>query len=131
MNGGAAQRTWQVADVAGAFGAIVAALCCAGTPVIVAALTALGLGFLKRDSILWPVMLASLAVALWGLWTARRIHRRAGPLLLGIAGASTLASGVIVVHGRSAMLYIYVGAAALVAATLWNIGARRAAARSG
>ena len=130
MTRGVADRSWQVADGAGAFGAIVAALCCAGTPIIVSALAALGLGFLRRDSILWPVMLGSLAVALWGLWKGRRFHHRIGPLALGVAGALALSSGVIVVQGRSAMLYIYAGAAMLVAAALWNIGARRATTNS-
>lgn len=41
-------------DAAAVVGAVLAALCCAGTPVIIAGLTALGLGFLRRDGILWP-----------------------------------------------------------------------------
>ena len=54
-----------IADVAGVLGAAAAALCCAGTPFIVAGLTALGLSFLRRDAILWPIMIASLGVAQW------------------------------------------------------------------
>ena len=48
-------------------------------------------------------MLGSLLVALWGFWRGLRAHRQAGPLLLGIAGAVSLASGVIIVHGFPAM----------------------------
>jgi hypothetical protein len=46
--------------------------------------------------------------------------------LLGIAGAASLASGVIIVHGFPAMQMIYGGAIALVIATLWNVRAQRA-----
>jgi mercuric ion transport protein len=116
----------RAADGAGAAGAIVAALCCAGTPIIVGALAAVGLGFLRKDAILWPVMLVSLLVALWGFWQGFRLHRKAGPLTLGIGGAVALACGVIVVHGFPAMQMIYGGAIALVVATFWNVWARRA-----
>lgn len=113
-------------DGAGVTGAIFAALCCAGTPLIVGALSALGLSALRKDAILWPAMLASLALALWGFWRGFRLHRNAGPMALGVAGSLALASGVIVVHGSPAMQMIYGGAAALLSATFWNIGARRA-----
>jgi len=104
----------------------VAALCCAGTPIIVGALAAVGLSFLRRDAVLWPIMLVSLAVALWGFWRGWRLHRNLGPLMTGATGAISLASGVIVVHGPPAMTMIYGGAVLLVLATCWNILARRA-----
>lgn len=125
MQPGPASRSLGIADSAGAFGAIVAALCCAGTPLIVGALGALGLSFLRRDAVLWPVMLGSLLVALWGFWRGLQVHRQAGPLALGVAGALSLASGVIVVHGFPAMQMIYGGAIVLVVATVWNVWARR------
>jgi mercuric ion transport protein len=115
----------RIADSAGTLGAIVAALCCAGTPIIVGALAAAGLSSLRKDDILWPVMLASLLVALWGFWQGLRAHRKIGPLALGFAGAVSLASGVIVVHGFPAMQMIYGGAIALLIATVWNVWARR------
>jgi len=116
----------KVADGAGVAGAIFAALCCAGTPVIVSALSVVGLSFLRRDAILWPLMLGSLVVALWGFWQGRVQHRKSGPLVLGTLGAISLASGVIVVHGFPAMQMIYGGAVALVVAVVWNIRARTA-----
>src|SRR6266545_269966 len=85
-----------VADAAGTTAAVTAALCCAGTPLLVGALTTLGLAFVRRDSILWPVMLVSLAVALWGFWQGRSIHGNLLPLILGILGAASLSLGVIV-----------------------------------
>ena len=115
----------QLTDAAGALGAIVAALCCAGTPLIVAALAATGLSALRKDAILWPIMLVSLAVAIWGYWQGDRLHHARAPLIVGVIGAVSLALGVIVVHGFPAMQMIYGGAMLLVAATTWNIVARK------
>ena len=119
-------RRLQIVDGAGVLGAIFAALCCAGTPVVVGALGVLGLGFLGRDAILWPLMLGSLLVALWGFWRGTRLHRNAGPVVLAVLGAVSLSCGVIIVHGPPAMTMIYAGAVALVVATIWNVGARLA-----
>lgn len=125
-NGVTTSERVQVADSAGVVGAIFAALCCAGTPIIASALAATGLSFLRRDAILWPLMLASLAVALWGFGRGLRLHRARGPIVLGGLGALSLALGVIAVHGPPAMQMIYGGAVALVLATVWNIRARHA-----
>lgn len=112
-------------DVAGVLGAIFAALCCAGLPVILSVLAAVGLGWLRRDAILWPLMFLSLGIALWGLNAQRRMHGAVGPLLLAAAGAAALVAGVVFVHGVSARVLIDGGAIALVCATIWNIRARR------
>lgn len=114
------------ADGAGVVGAVLAALCCAGTPIVVSVITAVGLGFLRNDAILWPLMLASLAIALWGFWRGRLMHHESLPLLIAVAGAISMACGVIFVHGPVARPMIYVGAAMLLAATLWNTLLRRA-----
>ena len=112
-------------DGASVSGAILAALCCAGNGVILAALSAVGLGFLRRDAILWPIMLASLAVAVRGFWQARALSPWRIPLVLGTFSAASLAAGVIVVHGPPAMTMIYGGAIGLLVATLLNARARR------
>ena len=118
-------RAARLADGAGVLGASFAALCCAGTPLIVSALAAVGLSFLRKDAILWPLMFASLAVAMWGFWRGRRLHGSPGPLLLAIGGGAGLIAGVVFIHGFPAKQIIWAGAAALVAATLWNVRARR------
>ena len=120
-----ATRAVHAADGAGVLGAVFAALCCAGTPIIVSALAGLGLSFLRNDAILWPLMFASLAVALWGFWQGRRLHAATGPLALAAAGAAALVAGVVFIHGFPAKQVIWAGAAALVAATLWNMTLRR------
>lgn len=118
-------RAVHAADGAGVLGAVFAALCCAGTPLIVSALAGVGLSFLRNDAILWPLMFASLAVALWGFWQGRRLHGATGPLVLAAAGAAALVAGVVFIHGFPAKQVIWAGAAALVAATLWNLTLRR------
>lgn len=118
-------RATRLADGAGVLGAVFAALCCAGTPIIVSALAAVGLSFLRNDAILWPLMFGSLAVALWGFWRGRQVHGSAGPLGLAAAGAAALIAGVVFIHGFPAKQVIWAGAAALVAATLWNVSLRR------
>ena len=113
-----------MADGAGVLGAAFAALCCAGTPFVLAGLTALGLGFLKRDGILWPLMIGSLLVALWGYWRGRQMHGRVGPFVVGLLSAVVLVSGVIFVHGFPAIQMIWAAIGGLVAATGWNRVAR-------
>ena len=115
----------RLADGAGVFGAAFAALCCAGTPIIVSSLAAVGLSFLRTDAILWPLMFASLAVALWGFWRGRMLHESSGPLGLAAAGAAALIAGVVVIHGFPAKQVIWAGAATLAAATIWNLLLRR------
>ena len=115
----------RLADGAGVAGAVFAALCCAGTTFIVSGLSLLGLSFLRRDAVLWPLMIGSLALALWGFSQGRRVHGKAGPLALGAAGAVSLAAGVILVHGFPAKQMIDGGAIALVCATVWNVVSRR------
>ena len=114
-----------VSDGASVSGAILAALCCAGNGVILAALSAVGLGVLRRDAILWPVMLASLAIAILGFWQARAGSKWRIPLVLGTSSALALAAGVIVVHGPPAITMIYGGTIGLLVATLLNARARR------
>jgi mercuric ion transport protein len=123
-------RAVQVADSGGVLGAVFAALCCAGTPFIVAGLGAVGLGFLKTDAILWPLMFLSLAVALWGFWTGHRLHGLYGPLVVAVIGAAALVAGVVFIHGFPAMQVIWSGVAALLGATVWNVSARRRCAAS-
>jgi mercuric ion transport protein len=114
-------RFIKFADVAGVLGAVFAALCCAGTPFIVAGLAALGLSFMRRDAILWPLMLASLLIALLGFWRGRQMHGRAGPFVVALVSAMVLVAGVIFVHGFPALEMIWTSVAAFIGATAWNV----------
>lgn len=104
---------------------MLAALCCAGTPFIVAGLGAVRLGFLKNDVILRPLRLLSLAVALWGFSVARKLHGLTGPLVAAVVGAVALVVGVVFIHGFLAVQVIWTAVVALIGATLWNVSARR------
>lgn len=114
----------RIADWAGPLGSAFAALCCLGLPFIVGAITAAGLGFLRSDPILWPLMIASIGLALWGLWRGWRTHRNAGPFILGFLAGLSLVAGVIFVHGFPAKELIYGGSAAIIAASIWNVAVR-------
>ncbi|HEX3236279.1 MAG TPA: hypothetical protein VHR41_18965 [Gemmatimonadales bacterium] len=89
-------KTVRWTDTVGVCGAVFAALCCMGVPVIVSVLAAVGLGWLRQDAILWPLMVVSLAIA-----------------------------GVIFVHGPPARVLIDTTAVALVLATAWNVWLRK------
>jgi hypothetical protein len=108
------------ADPAGTAGAILTALCCAGVSAVVGSLSAVGLGFLITDSVLLPLLLAMLALSLWGLARGRATHGASGPLVLGSAGAVSLTAGVF-----TSRWLLGLGAALLLAATVWNQTARR------
>lgn len=114
------------ADTAGVLGAVLAALCCAGAPIILGVLSALGLSFLRKDAILLPFMLLAFLLAIWGFWTDRGTHRSGGPLLIALGGMLALVAGVIFVHGFPAKELIGAGAVALLSAMVWNVSLRRA-----
>ena len=119
------RRAERVADWAGPVGAVFAALCCLGVSWVVASITAAGLGFLRSDPILWPLMIASIVFALWGMWRGRHTHGAISPFLLGAIAGAALVAGVIFVHGFPAKELIYGGSLGLVAASVWNAVARR------
>ena len=117
------------ADTAGVVGAVLAALCCAGAPIIVGVLSALGLSFLRKDAILLPFMLLALLIALWGFWRDRATHKAIGPLVVALVGMLALTAGVIFIHGYPAKQVIGIGVIALLSATVWNVRLRRACSR--
>ena len=117
-------KAFRISDSAGVFGAIFAALCCAGVPLVVTVLSAVGLSFVRKDAILWPLMATCLVIALWGWWRGRQVHGAVGPLLLAAVGAVALVAGVVFIHGPPAMTVIWGAVAALLVATIWNVTAR-------
>lgn len=123
-------KSSRLADGAGVAGAVLAALCCAGAPIILSVLGALGLSFLRKDAILLPFMSVALVIAFWGFWVGRRIHGSSRPLLLAVGGSAALVVGVVYVHGFPAKQLIGAGAIALVGATVWNAWMRRGCATS-
>ena len=105
---------------AGGITAALAALCCAGLPIILSVLAATGLSFLRTDAILLPAIIIAAAIALSGFWKGRAIHRSMGPFKLGTIGTASLLLGVVVLHGVIAKATIGIGAVALLISTIWN-----------
>ena len=109
----------------GALGAIFAAACCLGLPLLLSALTTAGLGFLVHDAILIPLLIAFVALNLWLLWRSTGRHRRR-PFGLGVAGG-TLAVVGLYIHPAVAAL----GLLGLLVGSAWDfVNGRRASACS-
>lgn len=105
----------------GVFASAFALLCCAGVAPALGLLSAIGLGFLVRDTVLIPLLVVALAVTAWGLRQGRRCHGRHGPLALGL-----LASVITVAALFVWVPLAFVGFGALIAGGVWNLLAVRA-----
>jgi mercuric ion transport protein len=108
-------------DQIGAGGSVFAALCCLGTPAIVAVLSAIGLGFLLRVAILIPLLVAFLLATVAGLYLGVRHHGRRMAFIVGVAGALVTLLA-IVLAGSGALAAI--GIALLIGASLLNVWLR-------
>jgi mercuric ion transport protein len=108
-------------DRIGTGGSVFAALCCLGTPAIVAVLSAMGLGFLLRDAILIPLLVAFLLATVAGLYLGVRHHGRRMAFIVGVAGALVTLLA-IVLAGSGALAAI--GIALLIGASLLNVWLR-------
>jgi mercuric ion transport protein len=100
----------------GAAAGTFAALCCAGAPGALAFVSALGAGFLINDLILFPLVALALAVAIWGLARGARRRNDRRPLGLGAAASAGMVLGIFL-----GVWLVWLAAAALVAASIWNL----------
>ncbi len=108
-------------DKLGFLGTLFASLCCLGVSVVIAPLTAIGLGFLINDLILLPLVLIFLLVTLWGLYTGWKRHGVRLPFFLSIFVAIVLIPSFFVSVYLSSILLVL-----LFAATIWNTAAAKA-----
>ena len=111
-------------------GAGFAAACCLGVPVVLAAVSAAGLGFLINDAYLVPIFGAFVALTLWLLYRSARGHYSLIPFWLALAGGMAGIVGLcLVVTGFYAKSWpVYAGLMVLVAASVWDaVNGRRAA----
>ena len=102
-------------DKLGFLGTLFASLCCLGVSVVIAPLTAIGLGFLINDLILLPLVLVFLLITLWGLYTGWKRLGVGPPFFLGIFAAVLLIPSFFVSAYFSSFLL-----ALLLVATIWN-----------
>lgn len=103
-------------DKVGMPGSVFAALCCIGTPALLAFLTSIGLGFIINDAILIPALVGFLALTGYGLAASKERHGRKEPLMLFGASAA-----VIVITVWFSAVGVIIGLAGLVGSTVMNI----------
>jgi mercuric ion transport protein len=111
-----------IKQLGGTTGAVIAGACCLGFAPLLAALTAVGAGFLIRDAILVPLFVLFLAFTLWSLWGSRAKHRQTGPFYLGL-GSAVIAFAALWFSPPLA----YAGLVGFIAASVWDIVALRQA----
>jgi len=85
-----------IKQISGLSAAAVAGACCLGVPVLLAALTTLGLGFLIRDVFLIPIFAALLAFNLWLLYKSTQAHGSRTPFWMAVAGSLVAIGGLYI-----------------------------------
>lgn len=112
----------------GLFGAAIAAACCLGVPVVLSAVTAVGLGFLINDAYLLPMFVGLTGLNLWTLYRSARKHEALSEeamapfwtgsigALVSIIGLGFTVTGILPV----AVVLVYSGLALVVVANIWD-----------
>lgn len=105
----------------GVLGAVVAAACCLGIPAVLAAMGALGLGFLIDDAYLFPLFAGFVTVSLWFLFDTARRHGSLAPFWAGLAGGIGVAGLWVLITGVYPLpVSVYGGLGMLVAGSVWD-----------
>jgi|GEM_PF-368423 len=106
----------------GNFGALFAAACCLGLPLVLSAVTAVGLGFILDDALLFPLFAASLAVSLWFSYHRGRQIKELTPFWVAGGGAllATFALWFTVTGLSPQNWAVYVGLAIFLGAQVWG-----------
>jgi hypothetical protein len=79
----------------GIVSATFASICLFVTPAIAPIASELGLGFLRHNVIVAPLVYVFLAISLWSLYSGARHHRSWTAYALGLAGAILIVTGSI------------------------------------
>ena len=107
------EKTKQITSL---IGTVITAACCLGLPIVLSALTAIGLGFLIHDAILIPLFISFIGFNLWMLY--RSVNKQAAcateimpPFKLAAVGGTISILGLLLsVAGIGlATLLIYIG----------------------
>jgi len=105
-----------ISKIIGSFGSIFAALCCIGTPALLAFLSSIGAGFLISDKILIPLLVVFLGISVWGVYTSSRSCGKNGALILSIVSAMVVFAAI-----WFSKTLVYIGLAGLITASVWDI----------
>lgn len=117
----------------GSFGsALTVGLCPICIPAIGAFLSSIGLGFLTTETVLKPVLIVFITLALLGfLWSYLREHKNIGPLAVGVLMSIALYTGrYVYIGGTINFILMYGGIAGIVGVSIWNLFLRKRASCS-
>jgi mercuric ion transport protein len=84
--------------IGAAFVTLVAVLCCAGVPLILSFVGAIGLGVLVKEHLLFPLMIGSLLLGAWGAIRSYRTHQKKGILIGYLLSALAIPLGMKLYH---------------------------------
>jgi MerC mercury resistance protein len=107
-----------------AVGMLVSLLClvhCLVAPLLIAAVPALGIGFLAMDGIHFAFALAVLLAAVVALIPGYRHHHRVSVLVLGAAGVFAVTVGATLPEGLPETGVTSIGSALMIAAHVTNL----------
>ena len=116
------------ARIIGGTGVLACVACCVSIPSVVAAISALGLGFLRNDRLLFPAEAASLVILLATFVRSRTRHGRNLPLVLGLVAAGWMFFGLMIPAPLGTVAAL-TGALAFVAIVAWDWRLQRRCAR--
>jgi MerC mercury resistance protein len=111
-----------VKQFSGLFGAGIAAACCLGVSAVLAAMGAVGLGFLVHDAYLFPIFVGFVGFSLWQLFRSARNHENLAPFWFALIGGLFASAGLwlLVTSIYPANWPMIVGLTALVAGSVWD-----------
>ncbi len=111
----------KVAPVASVSSSILAIACPLCIPAFGALLASLGLGFALKVEVLKGLLIFFLAAALLSLGWSFKVYRNWKIFFLGLVGAALIYGGRYVWFN---VVFMWSGAAMLIGASLWNLGAK-------
>ena len=108
---------------AGLFGTGFAASCCLGLPLALSTLSAAGLGFIAKDTYLFPIFVGFLLFTLWLLYRSSGRNQNRKPFWLGLVGSvlASIAMWLVMTGIKPAFLpLVYLGVGLLVLSSIWD-----------
>jgi len=125
-----ARKAGVIAQIGSIASAITVGFCPICIPAIGAFLSAVGLGFLVRESVLKPVLIAFLLLTVGGLyWSYRKEHRNILPFLFGALLALALyISRYVYLGSRLNSILMWGSITGIVAVSVWNLTLRKSGA---